>query len=252
MTDTVQGLADQTVYVLMIVDRSGSMIPRANDVRGGFNSYIEELAKDDATDYRVSLTLFDHSITHTFADRPLYVVEDECTVWDLPKLDEKTYIPSGMTALYDAVGESLRLLKGRIGTPEHPYGEARVLVVIITDGEENASSSYHAEHIRTMIKHREEAGNYSFVYLGADLDAWANSQALGISMQSSISFSGTDMRGMFQQLAQSTTAYSHSGRASTTDFGALYHSTPGISVQGIQTSTGTRVLVSDVPEPDAE
>ena len=44
---------------LVILDKSGSMSTKVQDVIGGFNLYLDELAKEPAVDYGFSLTLFD-------------------------------------------------------------------------------------------------------------------------------------------------------------------------------------------------
>ena len=45
-------------HIVVLLDRSGSMAPIANDVIGGFNQYLEEQQKD-GSDARISIVLFD-------------------------------------------------------------------------------------------------------------------------------------------------------------------------------------------------
>jgi hypothetical protein len=84
----------QRVLVNVILDKSGSMSTKVQDVIGGFNLYLDELAKEPAVDYGFSLTLFDTVVEMKYKAAPLSKVA---------KLDDATYRPSGNTALFDAI-----------------------------------------------------------------------------------------------------------------------------------------------------
>src|SRR5215813_13143622 len=86
-------IAGTPVHVLFVIDSSGSMHPKATDVRGGFNSYVSTLGEDTQSAYRLTAVTFDTQVTTLFTDVPLT---------DVPQLDESNYLPGGNTALYDA------------------------------------------------------------------------------------------------------------------------------------------------------
>ena len=83
-----------------------------------------------------------------------------------------------MTALYDAVGRSVtktqRYLE-RLGS-DRP---SDVIVVILTDGMENASRRWSARRVFDLITEAEDSG-WQFVFLGANQDSWSVAQNLGI------------------------------------------------------------------------
>lgn len=148
----------QRVLIQMILDKSGSMSGRVNDVIGGFNSYIETLRKDSAADpeaeYFISLTLFDTSVVQKYARLPLAQVEP---------LNSKTYQAGGGTALLDAVAETITLA--------NLNDLSKTIVVTMTDGEENSSRKFTYDEVTKLIAEKEREGIWTFVFMGENLDA---------------------------------------------------------------------------------
>jgi hypothetical protein len=93
---------------------------------------------------------------------------------EVSELSREIYNPSGSTALYDAIGMTTRKLNENIGT-ELISDIATAVVVIITDGYENSSRQFDLAQIKSMIRELEATGKWTFSYLGATLDACANS-----------------------------------------------------------------------------
>lgn len=182
---------------------------RATDVRGGFNQYIKTLQADGNT-YTLTSILFDASVFTLFEEVPLEKVT--------PQLDEQNYQPSGATALYDGIGVALDTARRRFATKTKPYGTQKQLVVIMTDGEENASSHWRKEEIVARIKRRTDAGNWTFVYLMADQDAWAQAAGLGLSQGNVMTYTSHDYSGTFGHLARSTTASGGAVALASMDF----------------------------------
>jgi Mg-chelatase subunit ChlD len=90
-------------------------------------------------------------------------------------LDRETYTPGGGTPLLDAMGRTIMWMDLLKPQPE------RILVVILTDGAENASREFTRPQIQDLIRSREATSSWTFVYLGANQDAWAAGEALGIA-----------------------------------------------------------------------
>lgn len=161
-------MSKPTTHVLLVTDKSGSMFLLAADVRGGYNQYRQSLIDDDEVRYRVTSVLFadDYQLLCTAA-KPR----------DVPKLDEKTYIVGGSTALRDAIGRTITDFEKAV--PELGEGD-RVLLVVQTDGHENSSREYSAETIKTMLAEREAKG-WGTIYMGAGPNAWNQGGNLGFS-----------------------------------------------------------------------
>ena len=167
MADTGQ----PTTRVAYILDKSGSMASCREEAIKGTNDYMEALCGENP-DARVTVTLFDTEV---------YQVIDSVLVREITQLTPDAYIPSGGTALYDAVGSSI----AAIGA-EDQDGDI-VLVSIFTDGEENASQEFSHETIRDLISKHEKKG-WTFAYLGANHDAWAAAESIGIPSNNTIRF----------------------------------------------------------------
>ncbi|MEU3452126.1 hypothetical protein ABZ671_00585 [Micromonospora sp. NPDC006766] len=187
---------------LLLVDKSGSMGPLASDVRGGFNSYVDELRADTDREYRLTVTLFDNEITPLCIAAPL---------GEVPQLTEANYWTRGMTALLDAVGETITGFEATTTLGE----QDRVLLVVHTDGQENRSREYTREQIAGMIRQREAGGRWSFMFLGAGPDTWQQAGAMGFSRASTVALdaSGTATKGSYSGLAAATRSYSRGGSA---------------------------------------
>lgn len=198
----------KTTHIIFLLDESGSMGIAATDVRGGFNTYIESI-KDDGNTYRLTATKFGDEVRPLWKNLPL----DE-----VPKLDEKNYLPFGSTALYDAIGHALDQAK-ELGTKEYPYGEEPVILVIATDGYENASKKCTREEITARLKRRQDAKNWTIVYMGANIESWQAEQ-LGIPTGNIITYQGnsTGTNAAYGSLSRSTTASAGSGMGQTFRF----------------------------------
>lgn len=198
---TAQSGGKQRVLVNVILDKSGSMSTKVQDVIGGFNLYLDELAKEPAVDYGFSLTLFDTVVEVKHKAVPLAKVA---------KLDESTYRPSGDTALLDAIGNTVQTLSTDVFD--------KTVTVIMTDGEENSSREWTMPAIRELIRNKEAAGNWTFVFLGANLDAFAQGASLGVPVANAVRYDPANYLGVYASLAKSTNLFSADAAKSAVDF----------------------------------
>jgi hypothetical protein len=148
------------------------MAPIANDVIGGFNTFIDEQIRN-GTDARMTIVQFDSQDPQ------------DVTIWGAPlpeitHLDSQTFVPRGGTPLLDATG----LLIGRTMVDQSARIAAGlqaedIIFVTITDGEENQSREFNLAQIRELIEKRTQDG-WAFIYLSAGLDAYADAAQMGI------------------------------------------------------------------------
>lgn len=164
--------------ILMILDASGSMSGLVADTVGGINTFIKEQKKlDKPAD--ISILMFNsRSIDYLWRDFPLL---------DVQTLDEKSYVPSGNTPLYEAIGRGVTDLD--IDMAKEPEG-TDVVVVIITDGQENSSQGEFKDRhvVKAMLEKRQKDNGWSVVYLGANLDAKAEASLLGINLNNAAQY----------------------------------------------------------------
>ena len=190
-SQSVESSGKQRVLVNVILDKSGSMSAKVQDVIGGFNLYLDELAKEPAVDYGFSLTLFDTVVEMKYKAVPLEKVA---------RLDDTTYRPAGNTALFDAIGNTVQTVS--------PDSFDKTITVIMTDGEENSSREWTLQAVRELIRSKEAAGNWTFVFLGANLDAFAQGANLGVPMANALRYDPANYRGVYASLSRSTNAFS--------------------------------------------
>jgi hypothetical protein len=155
--------------IIVITDRSGSMQSIKPDVIGGFNTFLDDQKKETG-EARITYSQFDSIYELVYAGIPIK---------DAPKLTDGTFVPRGMTALYDAVGRTLDVQGKRIA--EEKWAEL-VVVCIITDGGENASREYSSARVQEMTKHAE-ANGWKFIFLAANQDAMLAAKSFGSSGQ---------------------------------------------------------------------
>jgi uncharacterized protein YegL len=191
-----------TTNVFFVLDKSGSMTTVRDATISGFNEYIKTL-KNDGNKYKMTLSLFDTKYDSVYEDKSLEDVKD---------LDSTTYRPDGMTALYDAVCKTLN---------EKSQVKGKNLVVIMTDGEENSSVEYTEREMKKLIEELEKKGNWTFVFLGANQDAWATAQKFGMSsVNNVVNYNNTSVgaQAAFRSTAKATGFYARSAGMATTDF----------------------------------
>lgn len=181
----------QKTYHLLILDRSGSMSDCTDSTISGFNEQIRFIQSLPLSfpkqQFFVSLVLFNHEIDEIFSGREPGIV---------PLLNRQSYVPKGSTKLLDAIGRSVESLKENI-LDEIESGEATAIVSILTDGYENSSLEYDYEGIRKMITGLEKSGKWTFTFLGADIDAIAESSKMGIRENNAMSFSKSALNETF-------------------------------------------------------
>lgn len=187
-----------TTHVLLVTDMSGSMSNLAEDVRGGFNAYLDGLAREPG-DYRITATVFDTEYMPLCADAALA---------DAPRLDHTNYVPRGGTALLDAVGRTIGEFEHRV--PDFADGD-QVILVIQTDGHENSSHEYTYESVKKLLDDRTgEGGKWAVLYIGAGADTWDQASRMGVRADSYVHTSGSKAatHNTYDSMTRATAAYS--------------------------------------------
>ena len=156
--------------IVFILDRSGSMYPVVSDTIGGFNSTIEKQKELDG-ECLVSTVLFNNYSK---------VLHDRVSLKHISELTTKDYEVSGCTALLDAVGDAIHHIKNVHKYIREEDRPEKTLLIITTDGMENASRKYSYNDVKNLISRQQELG-WEFLFLGANIDAYEEGQKFGIS-----------------------------------------------------------------------
>lgn len=184
--------AGQELFVSVILDRSGSMSAIRDDAIGGFNGLLDDLKAEPA---RTLLTLTQ------FDSQSIDLLCDGIDVSRVHPLTAATFVPRGSTPLLDSVGKTLAATEARV---RELHWMGHILVVIITDGQENASVEWRLGALRERIDDLQARG-WGFLYMGADANAYADAQQMGIGYDKTARWAhkGEGARAMSAQVAYS-------------------------------------------------
>ncbi len=155
--------------IVFILDRSGSMSGLEKDTIGGFNGMLAKQKKEPG-EVIFSTILFDDAIE---------VLHDRVDIKNVKPMTSKQYYVRGGTALLDAVGGAIKHIKKvRKEMPKEERPE-KTIFIITTDGMENCSCKYSYHKVKELIEKRQKK-NWEFIFLGANIDAAAEANKLGI------------------------------------------------------------------------
>jgi uncharacterized protein YegL len=186
--------------IVFVVDRSGSMSNIADDIIGGYNKFISDQKALKHGTCDVSFYQFDTLYEAVYENTPIDFVKE---------LDNKTFVPRGGTALLDAVGTAIKNVGNQLANLQESERPEKVLVVIITDGEENSSHTYTWDQIKKSVEHQNKVYNWQFTYIGANQDAWSVGANLGIANDASLTYAANSKgsANMFAALSENTANY---------------------------------------------
>lgn len=182
-------------HLLTIVDRSGSMYPVQEDMRGALNEFFKSQAEAEGK-CLVDYVQFDGTVEYVYRDKP---VAEATAILE----------PRGSTALLDAIGLAVTDLGKRFAEMSEDERPGTVVVAVVTDGYENSSREWTAETIKALIEQQEDQYNWDFTFLGANMDAVAVGGAYGFKAEKSLTYN-TAFAGA---TAQSLSAHVHRTRS---------------------------------------
>lgn len=158
------------VFNLLILDESGSMSSIEKQAVDSVNETLQSVRlaqrKYEDQEHYVSFVTFNSDGIKTVIDRAEALTAEDIT--------SDQFNPAYLTPLYDAIGQSVTELKKSVAETD------KVLVTIITDGYENASTEYNKESVKALTDKLGKQG-WTFAYIGANQDAVKVSNSLGIS-----------------------------------------------------------------------
>lgn len=164
--------------IIYILDRSGSMGGLESDTIGGFNSMMEQQKKTGEKAV-VSTVLFDDVCE---------VIHDRVPIEKVEKMTDKQYYVRGCTALLDAVGGAIHHIGNVYKYAREEDRPEKTIVVITTDGMENASCKYSRDKIEKMVKRQQKKYGWEFIFIGANIDAYAEAQKYGIRRDRAVNY----------------------------------------------------------------
>ena len=185
--------------MIVILDRSGSMQSIGQATVDGLNTLIREQKGAEGEAY-LTLVQFDDQYQIDYKSKPIAEVQELVYM--------ETFKPRGMTAMYDAIGKTI----AEIDTTDD------VVLVIVTDGMENASREYTQTSIFETIEAKKKAG-WNVLFLAANQDAMKTGGTIGVSANNSMTFNANagSVNASYQNIS-SKMSYYRSSKLSA-DFG---------------------------------
>lgn len=168
-------MGKELTELVFILDQSASMEGLEKETIVGFNSMLEKQKKEKDESY-VTTVLFSDRTQELYFRKPLYEVIG---------LTEQDYCVKGCTALLDAIGNTVYKMKSD-RTRHRRTGQ--VIIVIITDGMENASKEFRYDILEKLIREMKDKYGWEFLFLGANMDAVKEAARLGISANRSVTY----------------------------------------------------------------
>ena len=186
----------QKIYNLIILDASGSMYSIRNEAIAGVVETIQTIrtAQDENAEQEQLLSLV------VFNSKHIATVYDRMPITKVPDFNEKDYLPTDCTPLYDAMGNSITNLQRYIDENDN------VLVTIISDGYENASREWNHQRVFQLVEDLKKK-NWLFTYIGANQDALAVARDMGIDQSMNFMSSVEGTKAMFMKEKRSRKAF---------------------------------------------
>lgn len=160
------------LHICFVLDESGSMYNSVDDVIGGFQKLIDEQKAEKDGECIISLYRFSDTVKKDYIGKP---------VNEVPQL---IYSPGGCTAMNDGVGTAIDEIGKWLSDMDESERPSKNMIVIMTDGQENASREYSFDSVKEKIQHQEEKYSWTFVYMGTNLRDLKDANRLGIKMRS--------------------------------------------------------------------
>jgi hypothetical protein len=150
----------------------------ASDMNGGLQAFLEEQAEQPGT-LAIDITTFDSTVETPVQDGAVTDIE-----WPV-------IVPRGSTALLDAIGVTVVSLGERLAKLPEERRPGKVVVMIVTDGQENSSREYTTAQVKKLVERQQNDYQWEFLFLGANIDSFAVAGGLGILRGSTIQYDAT-------------------------------------------------------------
>lgn len=159
--------------LLLIIDESGSMFSLRQETIGELNAFIKAQQKQN-TETRLTVVFFN---TNT------RVAYEHVDINTMTLLDETSYQPNGLTALFDAIGTGIITLNSYLDEMPKSKQPSKVMVAIMTDGLENASKQFSQTTIHQMIEHQINNHSWEFYFIASNIDSKPAASSIGIDVK---------------------------------------------------------------------
>lgn len=181
------------VLIHIVLDESSSMGSVTQQTIDSFNSWLKEQQLETGECF-LTLSKFDgYNVNYVYENKDIKTVEP---------LSRATYRPSGSTNLLDAIGDNITKITTFLASKKKAERPG-VIVVILTDGEENTSNRFKKSDIKGMVE-AAEGKNWTFLFMGANIDAFHEGSSMGFNVGNTVQYNTSNMAGSMASLSTAT------------------------------------------------
>lgn len=194
MTNTSENARTaKSSHAYILLDRTGSMSSIWEEALGSVNAFAEGLGKPEGGDDRLTLAVFDHQAGLQFD-----VLRRSVLAGNWQNVTSAEASPRGMTPLFDAIARIVALAEA--DRPE------RAILVIMTDGAENASQEVTRDGVKAALE-RARAKGWEVVFLGAEFARFSDAEAVGVGAGQTMAMSKEGLGRSMRNLAAKSRNY---------------------------------------------
>jgi uncharacterized protein YegL len=164
--------------IVIVLDKSGSMERTRDEAISGFNEFLRE-QKALPGEAHMSMYQFNSRVKCLYEHIPIL---------EAAELTTESFAPEGWTSLYDAIGTAIQKTGERLAALPEEERPNKVMLAIITDGQENTSSKYSLSQVNNMIDVQRNTYSWHILFIGSTLQAQSQREAF-CSIQGSHSMS---------------------------------------------------------------
>ena len=188
--------------IAALLDRSGSMEGCKRATETSFDELIAK-QRSEPGEAIVTLSMFDDEYDNVYANVPIA---------DVGPL---TLVPRNMTAMLDATGRFITEIGEHLAGLPEKQRPGHVILLIMTDGLENASKEWTYDSVKKLITQQREQYNWTFIFLGANIDAVDVGGRIGVPQATALTYNADDDVAVdaAYSLAGSAMSYSRAGLA---------------------------------------
>lgn len=190
-------------YVLVSLDGSGSMAQRLEKTIDAVNEYVDSLRQSSLKPTKLKIVVWDNN---------RYQILYNANIRMFDGINKSNYKTIGATPLYDAFARGLNEVI--------TSGYKKRILVLMTDGWENASREYNISDVKVLVKQLRDSGG-EVVFLGSDINIDGLAKEIGVNVDLTISYKSSESSSAFRSASIGTQSY-FSENKSTDDTGSPF------------------------------
>jgi uncharacterized protein YegL len=169
-------MPDETYcHLTLVLDRSGSMHSLRSDMEPAIQQLLDAQAEQPGK-LLIDVFTFDGQVEHPYEDAMRWRIRP-------PLLS-----PRGSTALLDAMGTVINTMGLKFASMAEARRPGTVIIAVVTDGMENSSHEFTQPQIKKMVEHQQSMYDWTFTFLGANMDAVSVGRGMGVPVAQSLTY----------------------------------------------------------------